>query len=68
MEKQIDGNNNEAGATKESSSSIELKRTTKGVNITTKIYTSDTDADIDRIVHKAQFVFDKLQGKYKEES
>ena len=67
MEEKIKENNNEAGATKESSSSIELKRTTKGVNITTKIYTSDTDADIDRIVYKAQFVFDKLMDKYKEE-
>ena len=67
MEKKIEENNNEAGATKESSSSVELKRTTRGVNITTKIYTSDTDADIDRITHKAQSVFDKLQGKYKEE-
>jgi len=64
MEKQIENKNNEeAGA----NSSIELKRTTKGINIAVKVYTADTDEDVDRITKKAQSVFEELQKIYKNE-
>lgn len=68
MEKQIEEKKNgENEIVKEASSSIELKRTTRGTGFTVKIYSSDADADVDRISKKAQSVFDNLNEKYNKE-